>query len=698
MKQLFLFYCLFLLFINTYGQIRYPETKKVIQEDIYFGTKVVDSYRWLEDDNSDETKKWVDEQNNLTFSFLEKTSSKNKIKDRLTKVWNFSRMSVPFKEGGLIFSLRNDGLQNQSSVYYQKNNKDQYKLLLDPNKLSQDGTISLSNYAVSKDGKYFAFGVSKSGSDWVEIRVMEIESGKQLNDKIEWVKFSGISWQGNGFYYSRYDAPSEGKALTLRNTNHKIYYHKIGDVQSKDVLVYEDKNHPNRNFSATVTEDGRFLVIQGSESTSGSSVIVKDLNSDNSNFSVIVSNFENEYNLVGSKDEFLYFLTDYKAPKYKLIRFNLKNAETEKWETIISEKSDLLEGVYFCGKFLVSKYLKDVSSKLFLNELNGNEIKEIKLPGLCKVEAFNSSPNEELAYMGISSFISPTTVYLFDANTAMYKLLFKPGVDFKSEDYETKQVFYTSKDGTKIPMFLTYKKGIKMDGKNPTFLYGYGGFNSYYSPEFRIDKSVLLEAGFIYAIANIRGGGEYGEDWHKAGTKCNKQNVFDDFIAAAEYLKKENYTCTDKLAIHGRSNGGLLIGAVMTQRPDLAKVCLPTVGVLDMLRYHLFTIGRAWSVDYGLSENEEEFKCLYKYSPLHNIKKGNYPATLITTGDHDDRVVPAHSFKFTAELQSKQTGKEPIFIRVDKNAGHGSGKPTSKQIEEWADIYAFVFQHLNVNY
>lgn len=697
MKQYFLIF-LFVTGISTVAQLKYPSTKKVDQSDDYFGVSVSDPYRWLEDDNSNETKAWVDEQNKVTFAYLAQVPYRQKIKNRLTQIWNFEKQSAYNHKSGYYFFSYNNGLQNQSVIYYKKSLADEKKVLLDPNAIAADGLTSLSGWEISHDGKYLCYGLSKAGSDWVEIRVKEMETGKDLNDKIEWVKFSGMSWEKDGFYYSRYDAPGEGKALTQSNLFHKVYYHKVGTPQSADKLIYEDKEHGERNFNAFVTDDENFLIISGSESTSGNNVIIKDLKKAGSGFVTIVSGFENEFNFVDNIGNDLYFLVTNNAPKQKLIKINPDTPEETKWVTVIPEGKDLLEAVYFCGDKIISKYLVDVSSKLFIHDRNGKMEKEFPAPKLSKVEDFHCNMKESTAYYSVNTFTAPATVYSFDLTTGKSTPVFKPKTAFKSEQFETKQVFFTSKDGTRVPMFLTYKKGLKRDGKNPCFLYGYGGFNSFYSPTFNVTMSVFLEAGGIYAIANIRGGGEYGEEWHKAGTKCQKQNVFDDFIAAAEYLVKEKYTSHKKLAIHGRSNGGLLIGAVMTQRPDIAKVCLPGVGVLDMLRYHKFTIGRAWAVDYGLSENKEEFECLYKYSPLHNVKSTSYPATLVLTGDHDDRVVPAHSFKFAATLQENHIGNNPVLIRIDKNAGHGAGKPTAKLIDEWADIWAFVFYNLGMNF
>lgn len=683
--------------IAMQGQpIAYPKAKKLSQSDDYFGMKVEDPYRWLEDDNSAETKSWVDEENKVTFDYLAKIPFRDKVKSRLTQIWNYEKLSAPYKKAGMYFSFYNNGLQNQSVLCVQKDLNEPRAELLDPNKLSAEGTTSLSGWAVSKDGKYLAYGISKAGSDWVEIHVMEIATKKQLGDKIGWVKFSGISWWKNGFFYSRYDAPEAGKALTKKNTGHKVFYHVVGTEQGEDKLIFADEEHPERLFNVGVTDDEKFLSLSGSESTSGNSLWIRPL--DSGNWVKIVDDFTSDMSVVGNRGDQFYVHTNRQAPKNKLLRIDLKNPAPEKWHTLIAESADLLESVEECDHKLMVKYLKDATSRLYMYDTLGKMLSEIKLNGLCKIDGINGDKNEKEAFYAAYSYTAPPVIYRYDAATGKVSEFFKPKIDFRSDDYETKQVFYTSKDGTKIPMFITSKKGVKLDGSNPTFVYSYGGFNISLAPEFRTDRALFLEAGGIYCVPNIRGGGEYGEEWHKNGTKCSKQNVFDDFISACEYLVKEKYTTHDKIAIHGRSNGGLLIGSVMTQRPDIAKVALPTVGVLDMLRFHLFTIGRAWCVDYGCSENKEEFSCLYKYSPLHNVKKTAYPATMVLTGDHDDRVVPAHSFKFGATLQENQTGPEPILIRIDKNAGHGAGKPTSKQIEEFADMWSFVFYKLGMRY
>jgi prolyl oligopeptidase len=679
-------------------KMNYPVTRKTDSIDTYFGTKISDPFRWLEDDKSAETGEWVKAQNKVTFDYLSTIPFRDKIKERLTKIWNFEKVSAPFKKGKRYFFYKNDGIQNQSVLYVQDGLNGTPRMLLDPNTLAADGTASLGGLGVSKDGKYLAYSINRAGSDWSEIYTMEIENGNKLKDEIKWVKFSDIAWKDNGFYYSAYGEPKGGSELSNKNEFHKVFYHKIGDEQKNDALVYEDKAHPLRNFSASVTEDEKLLIVYGSESTSGTSLTVKDLTKADE-FHSVVSDFEHNYNVIHHDGDNLYVVTDNGAPKYQLLLINFKNKpDPENWKKIIPESSDLLESVSLSNGKLIATYLKDVTTRMYVYDMNGKQEKEIKLPGICKVDGLDSDKDDSLAFFSYNTFTAPASIYKYNIVTNELSVWFKPKIDFKSEEYETKQVFYTSKDGTKVPMFITHKKGIQLDGNNPCFLFGYGGFNSYYSPEFRIDRAVFLENGGIYAIPGLRGGGDYGEDWHKAGTKCQKQNVFDDFIAAAEYLIKEKYTSSQKLAIHGRSNGGLLVGAVMTKRPDLAKVAIPTVGVLDMLRYHKFTIGWAWASDYGTSADENEFKCLIKYSPLHNVKEAEYPATLVTTGDHDDRVVPAHSFKFIATLQEKQKGSNPVLVRIDTNAGHGAGKPTSKQIEEYSDIWSFVFHNLGMKY
>jgi prolyl oligopeptidase len=686
------------LCLNSFAQITYPATRMVKQTDDYHGVKVEDPYRWLEDDNSPETKAWVESESKITNEYLSRITYRDKVKQRLTELWNYEKMTSLFKKGKLFFSFRNNGLQNQAVLYSQANLLDKPTVVLDPNTLSTDGTTSLSGISISKDGTYLAYGVSKAGSDWVEIHVKNILTKEDLKDIVQWVKFSDISWKGNGFYYSRYNAPSDDKEFTQKNEFHKVYYHTLGKAQSEDILVFEDNEHANRSFSAHVTHDENYLAIYGSESTSGQSVLIKDLSNPQNKFVSIVSEFYNDNTIIENIGNQFYMYTNYKAPRYKLVKVSLNNPSPDNWEDILPQTEDLLQGISFCGNKIISNYLKNVSSKLYLHTITGKVEKEIKLPGICKVNAVSSSREEDMALYSTVSFTSPEEFYFYDPKAGMSRRVFKSAMTFNSADYETKQVFYKSKDGTTISMFITHKKGIVLNGNNPCFVFGYGGFNISYTPEFRTDRTVFLEAGGIYCVPNLRGGGEYGEEWHMNGTKCKKQNVFDDFIAACDYLVENKYTSHERLAIHGRSNGGLLIGAVMTQRPDIAKVAIPTVGVLDMLRFHLFTIGRAWSGDYGNSETKSEFECLFKYSPLHNLKKTNYPATLVLTGDHDDRVVPAHSFKFAATLQQHNTGANPTLIRVDVNAGHGAGKPTDKQIAEFADMWSFAFFNLGMSY
>lgn len=684
---------------NKQSKIKYPETKKMDTTDDYFGTKIADPYRWLEDDLSTETADWVKAQNKVTFDYLSTIPFRDKVKQRLTALWNFEKRSTPFKKKNYYFFYKNDGIQNQSVLYVQEGLNGNARVLLDPNAMAADGTVSLGGLSVSKDAKYVAYSFNKAGSDWSEINVLDIATGKQLTDVIKWVKFSDIAWKDDGFFYSAYAAPKEGSELSNKNEYHKVYYHKIGDAQQNDKLIFEDKAHPLRNFSASTTPDQKLLVLYGSESTSGTSLAVKQLDKKDAGFVTIVDNFENNYAVVHNEGTVLYVLTDKDAPKNQLVTIDVAEKITnENWNKIIPESDDLLEKVSLCNGNIIAQYLKDVTTRLYTYTKEGKLKSEIKLPGICKVDAFDSDNDDSLAFFSYNTFTAPPIVYKYNAIDNSLAVWFESKIDFDSDNYETKQVFYASKDGTKVPMFITHKKGLVLDGNNPCFLFGYGGFSSYYSPEFRIDRAVFLENGGVYAIPGLRGGGDYGEEWHKAGIKCKKQNVFDDFIVAAEYLIHEKYTASSKLAIHGRSNGGLLIGAVMTQRPDLAKVAIPTVGVLDMLRYHKFTIGWAWATDYGLSDNKEEFDCLIKYSPLHNVKETEYPATLVTTGDHDDRVVPAHSFKFIATLQEKQKGENPTLVRIDTNAGHGAGKPTSKQIEEYADIWSFVFYNLGMKY
>ena len=670
----------------------YPETAKVDTVDDYFGTKVPDPYRWLENDTSAETSAWVKAQNALTQEYLNQIPFRDKLKARLTKIWDYPKFGTPWSKKGNYFYFKNDGMQNQSVLYVQKGLDGEAKVLLDPNKLSADGTVALGPMSVSNDGKYLAYATSNAGSDWSEIFVLEIETGKLLPDHIMWVKFSGMSWKGNGFYYSRYAAPEAGKELSNKNEFHKVYFHVLGENPEKDALVWEDTKNPLRTFGAGVTEDERFLIISESESTYGNIMHIKDLQNPNAGFVKIGQNFEHEYNLVDNVGDKLYVITDHLSPRKKLVLIDPKKPSPEAWHTVIPEKEQVLEGVYVVGNKLVSQYMQDACHHVYISDLEGKQEAELALPGLGTLGGFSSEKGVSEAFYSFTSFTYPNTIFKYDIATNTSTVFRKPEIDFNPDAFETRQVFYTSKDGTKVPMFIVHKKGLAYEGNNPTLLYGYGGFNVSLTPSFSISRLAFLENGGVYVLANIRGGGEYGEEWHKAGTKMQKQNVFDDFIAAAEYLINSKVTSSKHLAINGGSNGGLLIGAVLNQRPELFAAAIPEVGVMDMLRYHKFTIGWAWASDYGTSEESEEmFKYLLAYSPLHTIKPGTvYPPVLVKTADHDDRVVPAHSFKYAATLQACQAGDAPVLIRIEEKAGHGAGKPTAKIIEDAADYWAFV--------
>ncbi len=678
-------------------KLKYPKTEKTDVTDTYFGKIVADPYRWLEDDNSEQTTAWVQAQNKVTESYLSKIPFRNKIKDRLTQLWNYPRYGVPFHEGNHYFFFKNDGTQNQSVLYIQNSLTDEPRVFLDPNKLSADGTVALGTYSVSKDGKYFAYAVSKAGSDWSEIYVKETETGNQLNDKIEWVKFSGVSWKDDGFFYSRYDEPIGGGKLTSKNEYHKVYYHKLSEPQSKDKLIYKNDNYPLRNYYVFTTEDEKFLVLSESESTSGNSMYIKDLSIPDGEFILIAEGFDNEYGVIHNIGKKFYVLTNFEAPRNRVVEVDLSQPGKNNWKVIIPEQEEVLQNVHVSGGKFIAQYMKDATSKAVVIDYSGVVLYDMQLPGIGTLAGLNSKDKENLAFYSFTSFTAPSTIYKYDVSKNQSEVLYKSEMDFDNTQYVSKQVFYTSKDGTKVPMFIVHKKNIQLDGNNPVYLYGYGGFNASLTPSFSASRLVFLENGGIFVMANLRGGGEYGEQWHKAGTKLQKQNVFDDFIAAAEYLIQQKYTSPKKIAIAGGSNGGLLVGACMTQRPDLFGVALPAVGVMDMLRFHKFTIGWAWVSDYGSSENEEEFHYLYGYSPLHNLKKDTcYPPTLITTADHDDRVVPAHSFKFAATLQEMQSCNNPALIRIETNAGHGAGKPLSKLIEESADVWSFTMHNLGM--
>jgi prolyl oligopeptidase len=673
---------------------KYPVTKKVDTTDNYFGKTVADPYRWLEDDKSTETAEWVKDQNEVTFGYLNNIPYRDKVKKRLEQLWNYPKYSAPFKSAGKYFFYKNNGLQNQSVLYMQKDLKSEPEVLLDPNSWTNDGTMALSTVSVSKNGKYLAYSTARSGSDWNTIKVMDLDTKQVLNDSINWVKFSGMSWKADGFYYSRYDKPA-GSDLSTKNEYHKVYFHKMGDDQSKDQLIYEDKTAPLRNFYAYTTEDERFLIISGSEGTSGNNVTIKDLSKPSGNFVTVVEDFKNDHSVFQNIDDKLLMLTNFDAPNQRIVSFSL--SDPKNWKDLIKENESRIQNADIIGGKLFVEYLVDASDRVYrFDVFNGTREAEVKLPGVGSV-GFGGKKDDKECFYTFTSFTFPTTIYRYYVETNQSEIFQKPEIDFATEEYETKQVFYTSKDGTKVPMFIVHKKGLELNGSNPTYLYSYGGFDISMTPGFSISRLVWLENGGVYAQPSIRGGGEYGEKWHKGGMMLNKQNVFDDFIAAAEYLIKEKYTSSEKLAIAGGSNGGLLVGATMTQRPDIAKVAFPAVGVLDMLRYEKFTIGWAWATEYGSAKDSTHFKNLYSYSPLHNLKPGTtYPATMITTGDHDDRVVPAHSFKFAATLQEYHKGDNPVLIRIETKAGHGAGKPTSKIIEEQADIYSFAWYNMGV--
>ncbi len=676
---------------------QYPKTKKVDHVDTYHGTTVPDPYRWLEDDNSAETAQWVEEQNKVTFAYLDKIPYRAKIKERLEQLYNYPKISAPFRKGELYFFSKNDGLQNQSVLYVQKGFNGTPEVLIDPNKWSADGTVRLGTFSLSKDAKYAVVGTSRSGSDWQEYGVMEIATKKMLADKIEWVKVSGASWAGNGFFYSRYPAPEKGRELSTKNENHQVWFHKVGTPQSEDELIYEDKANPQRFHFANTTEDERFVLLSISDrgkGKKGNSVFFRDLTKADKKFTPIVAEVgDDTFGVIDNiKDKFL-LQTDKAAPNGKVVLYDPKAGT---WSDVLPEKAEPLQGAGSAGGKLFATYLKDVTTKAYVYSLDGKLENEVKMPGPGTAGGFGGNNDDKFVFYSYTSLNYPPTIFRYDIATkksTVFREISIPG--FKADDYETKAVFFNSKDGTRVPMFLVYKKGLKLDGTNPTLMYGYGGFNVTNSPTFSPLRIGLLENGFVYASVNMRGGGEYGEKWHEAGTKLKKQNVFDDFIAAAEWLIANKYTSSDKLAMQGGSNGGLLVGAVLNQRPDLFKAAIPQVGVMDMLRFHKFTIGWNWIADYGSSDNAEEFKALHAYSPLHNIREIKYPATLITTADHDDRVVPAHSFKYAATLQEKQRGEAPVLIRIETKSGHGASN-TAKAIEGTADIYAFLFQNLGV--
>ena len=675
--------------------IIYPVTEKGNVVDTIFGTPVPDPYRWLEDDMSEKTSEWVNEQNKLTFGYLEKIPYRNEIKDRLTKIWNYERYGMPFKEGDFTYFTKNDGLQEQS-VYYRQKEGGEPEVFLDPNGFSADGSISLGEIGFSFDGSLVAYSISEGGSDWRKIITMDALSKNIMGDTLENIKFSGIAWQGNdGFYYSSYDKP-KGSELSAMTDHHKLYFHKLGTSQSDDKIVF-GADIKRRYVGGYVTEDQHYLIVSASISTTGNELYIKDLTAGNSDFEVVVNNFNNDHSVIHNEGSKLFILTNLNAPNSKIVSADASRPGTGNWTDFIPETENVLEPSTGAGYFF-ARYLIDAISKVKQYDINGTLVREIELPGPGSADGFSGKKNEKEIYFSFTNYTTPSVIYKINPQSGETQIFKKPRILFNDEEYTSEQVFYNSKDGTKVPMIITYKKTLVRDGKNPTMLYGYGGFNVITTPGFSVTMAEWLELGGIYSVANIRGGGEYGEKWHLAGTRLNKQNVFDDFIAAAEYLITNKYTSCDYLAIRGGSNGGLLVGAVMTQRPDLMKVAIPMVGVMDMLRYHKFTAGAGWAYDYGTADdNPDMFRYLLGYSPVHNVREGvSYPATFITTSDHDDRVVPAHSFKFAAQMQEKQSGNNPVLIRIETKTGHGAGTSVSKSIELYADIISFTLWNMGI--
>lgn len=677
-------------------QLIYPDSPKKAVVDTYFDTEVVDNYRWLEDDLSEETANWVGAQNDLTFRELDKIPFRNELKRRLEELWNYEKIGSPFKEGEYTYFYKNEGLQNQYVVYRYKENKDNEEVFLDPNRFAEDGTTSLAGLSFSQDGSLAAYSISEGGSDWRKVITINTATKEIIEDTLKNIKFSGVSWLKNeGFFYSSYDKP-EGSELSQKTDQHKLYFHRLGTPQTEDDLIFGgNAEEKNRYVGAQVTEDGNFLLISAAISTSGNKLYFKDLRDPKSSLQLIADNYTYDHYLLDSEGSTLFIVTNHEAPNQKLVRVDVNNPKIDHWVDLIPQTENVLS-ISSGGGYFFAEYMVDALSKVFQYDQNGTLIGEVLLPGLGSAGSFGGKKEDTVLYYSFTNYATPGVIYQYDPATQKSTIYWEPPIDYSAAAYESKQVFYTSKDGTKIPMMITHKKGLKLTGKNPTILYGYGGFNISLTPSFSIVNAVWMEQGGIYAVPNLRGGGEYGKEWHKAGTKMQKQNVFDDFIAAAEYLISEKYTSSEYLAIRGGSNGGLLVGATMTQRPDLMQVALPAVGVLDMLRYHTFTAGAGWAYDYGTAEDSKEmFDYLKGYSPVHNVKKGvNYPATLITTSDHDDRVVPAHSFKFAAELQDNYQGKNPILIRIETNAGHGAGTPVNKRIEQAADIFGFTLYNM----
>ncbi len=687
----------------TAGSLRYPDARISDVVDDYHGTKVPDPYRWLEDPYpyTPETRAWIKAQNEITFDYLDSIPEREAIRARLTELWNYEKYGLPEKHGNRYFFEKNDGLQNQDVLYTVDSLEASPRVLLDPNKLSDDGTVALAGTTFTEDGKLMAYSTSTSGSDWRDVRVRDVETGNDLPDHVKWVKFSGMSWSkdGEGFYYSRYDEPKEGVEFQDTNYFQKLYYHRVGDPQASDTLVYERKDHEDWGFGGYATDDGRYLIITVSLGTERKNLLFyKDLLDPDSDIVELINEFEAEYDFIDNDGPVFWLRTDHDAPRGRVIAIDTRHPDRYAWKEIIPQTEETLRSVNVVGNRFVASYLKDAHTQVKIFNLDGTFNREVKFAGLCSASGFYGKRSDTETFYSFSSYTNPGTIYRYDMNSGQSSVFRKPDVAFNANDYETNQIFYRSKDGTRVPMYITHKKGITLNGNNPTLLYGYGGFNIPITPRFRVSSLVWMEMGGVYAVANLRGGGEYGREWHTAGMKLVKQNVFDDFIAAAEWLIDNNYTVSDKLAIQGASNGGLLVGACVTQRPDLFGCCLPAVGVMDMLRFQKFTIGWAWVSDYGSSENAEEFNALHAYSPYHNLKQGTkYPATMVTTADHDDRVVPAHSFKFAAALQAAQAGPKPTLIRIQTKAGHGAGKPTSMKIAEAADILGFMVRSLDVN-
>lgn len=679
----------------------YPDAKKIDQIDDFFGFKIADPYRWLENDvrEDKEVSDWVEQQNKLTFSYLKDLPYREKIEQRITELWNYEKYGLPRKSGSHYYYSKNDGLQNQSVIYQVDKLDGAPKVLIDPNEWSKDGTVALAGMAFSDNGKYLAYGIQDGGSDWRTWKVMDVTTGKILQDELNWIKFSGISWSADnkGFFYGRYDEPEKGEKFQSLNKNMKVFYHRVGTSQAEDQLIHQNADEPDWGFQTDATEDGKYLVITVWKGTANKyRISFKDLTKEDSPVKELISNFDHEFTFVGNHGPLLYFVSDWKAPKKCVLAINVHHPEQENWKVIVPEAEEALDSAGIVGGKLVTDYLKDAKTQIKIYDLQGKFVREVKFPGIGTASGFGGKQDQTETFYSFSSFATPPTIYRYDMESGESKVVRQAKVDFDPQDYVVNQVFYESKDGTRVPMFIAHRRDLKLDGTNPTLLYGYGGFSISLTPGFSISRLQWMEMGGIFAMPNLRGGGEYGEPWHLAGTKTKKQNVFDDFISAAEYLIDKKYTSSKHLAIQGGSNGGLLVGACMTQRPDLYAACLPAVGVMDMLRFQKFTAGRFWVDDYGSAEKSlEEFQALAAYSPYHNIKDGTeYPPTLVTTADTDDRVVPGHSFKFSARLQEAQAGPNPTLIRIETRAGHGAGKPTSKVIEEIADQWAFLIKHL----